>query len=185
MVFSNLKVLLAERRISISKMATATNISRTTLTALCSSKNTGIQFDTLNSICAYLNVSISDVLSFSPYEFKLVRNGDYLEVHISNLLNRASYRPVFYIIEHPIMVTFEHITVEDNYDDDQEYDNYDRKRQLQHEIDIIESFETFQSIIKTIPKCYVSYLNEQIMELFPDKFNDDNSDFFSIDTNFV
>lgn len=184
MVFCNLKVLLAQRGISISKMSSATNISRTTLTALCSNKSGGIQFDTLNTICSYLNVAASELILYSPYEFKLQRNSDYLEIHITNLLNRANFRVVFSICPEPLIVNFEHLTGEENYDNDVAFDeyNYDKLNLLKDENDKL--FRRFQSIIPTLPKCYISYLNEEIMYLLSDIFNDANSDFFSVETNF-
>lgn len=71
MIMSNLAVLLAERRLNISKVSKDTNISRTTLTSLMHNYFNGIQMDTLNTLCLYLNVTPSDILAFIPYDFAL------------------------------------------------------------------------------------------------------------------
>ena len=68
MLLSNLKVLLAERKLTISKVSLDTSISRTTLTALANNSGTGIQFETLDKLCQYLNVD--------PSTFFLFYNGD-------------------------------------------------------------------------------------------------------------
>lgn len=71
MVRCNLAVLLAERRIKISRIAADTGLSRTTLTALSNNYSQGIQFDTLNTICTYLEVSPEQLVVFHPTDFKV------------------------------------------------------------------------------------------------------------------
>lgn len=72
MLKCNLAVLLAERKLKISKVAADTGISRTTLTALSSNQSQGIQFDTLNTICSYLRVTPSEFFCYAPFNFKVV-----------------------------------------------------------------------------------------------------------------
>ena len=78
MLKCNLAVLLAERKLKISKVATDTGISRTTLTALSSNQSQGIQFDTLNTLCSYLRVTPAEFFCYAPFEFKtkLDKTGD-------------------------------------------------------------------------------------------------------------
>ena len=57
MLIPNLSILLAERRLTISKAAQDTGISRTTLTALTSRSARGIQFDTLFTNGLYFEIS--------------------------------------------------------------------------------------------------------------------------------
>lgn len=57
MVRCNLSVLMAERGLKISRIASDTGLSRTTLTALANNYSQGIQFDTLNTLCMYLNTT--------------------------------------------------------------------------------------------------------------------------------
>lgn len=68
MVRCNLAVLLAERNLKISKVSAETGISRTTLTALSLNRSQGIQFDTLNTLCMYLQVTPSDIISAIPID---------------------------------------------------------------------------------------------------------------------
>lgn len=71
MLKTNLAVLLAERDLRITKVAEDTGISRTTLTSLASNSSQGIQFDTLNRLCIYLQVTPERFFSFIPYEVNL------------------------------------------------------------------------------------------------------------------
>ena len=68
MLMSNLAVLLAERRLRISRVATDTGISRTTLTALSQNDFKGVQVDTMNTLCQYLNVTIGQFFEFVPFD---------------------------------------------------------------------------------------------------------------------
>lgn len=68
MLKTNLSILLAQRDLRITKVAEDTGISRTTLTALSSNSSQGIQFDTLNKLCTYLQTTPEQFFSFVPYE---------------------------------------------------------------------------------------------------------------------
>lgn len=70
MLKCNLAVLLAERKLKISKVSADTGVSRTTLTALSSNQSQGIQFDTLNTLCSYLRVTPAEFFCYAPFEFK-------------------------------------------------------------------------------------------------------------------
>jgi len=78
MICSNIPVLLAERRLKITKVSKDTGISRTTLTSLASNKSQGIYFDTFNTLCSYLNVSPEQLFKFFPYDFDFNIEGDFL-----------------------------------------------------------------------------------------------------------
>lgn len=71
MIHCNLSVLLAERRLKISRVAADTGISRTTLTALAYNNSQGIQMATLNTLCLYLGIQPDDLFSFYPYDLVL------------------------------------------------------------------------------------------------------------------
>lgn len=71
MLFVNLNVLLAERNIRISKVSKDTGISRTTLTALCNNYSQGVQFDTLNTLCSYLDIAPAQFFVYLPADYKL------------------------------------------------------------------------------------------------------------------
>lgn len=71
MILCNLSVLLAERRLRISKVALDTGISRTTLTALSRNSGKGIQFDTANQLCIYLGVDLGQLFTVVPFDFEV------------------------------------------------------------------------------------------------------------------
>lgn len=53
----NLKKLIIERRLSITKVSKDTGISRTTLTGLYYHPGKGIQIKTLNTLCNYFDIT--------------------------------------------------------------------------------------------------------------------------------
>lgn len=69
MLKSNLRVLLAERNLKITRVATDTGISRTTLTALSSNSSKMVQFDTINALCLRLKVTPAELFAYSPIDF--------------------------------------------------------------------------------------------------------------------
>lgn len=68
MILCNLAVLLAERKTKISKVSADTGISRTTLTALYYNTGRGVQFDTANSLCLYLDVGMDELFTTLPFD---------------------------------------------------------------------------------------------------------------------
>ena len=78
MIYSKLSNLMKRKRLTITKLANDTGISRTTLTSLFHNTGNGIQFDTLNVLCKYFNISINELLVFVPYtvEIKLEDIGE-------------------------------------------------------------------------------------------------------------
>lgn len=75
MLIPNLSVLLAERRLTLSKVSQDTRISRTTLTSLAGGAAKGIQFDTLNTLCQYLKVTPNDLFIYRPFDLSLSAEG--------------------------------------------------------------------------------------------------------------
>lgn len=71
MIYSELQTLLIKQRLTISEFSRATGISRPTITALATNRSTGIQFDTLNAICAFLEVEPSLVFTFLPFDITI------------------------------------------------------------------------------------------------------------------
>ena len=78
MILCNLAAIMGERRLKISKVAADTGISRTTLTALYYDYGKGVQFDTANKLCEYLDVDMSELFIFAPvdYRFEAVEYND-------------------------------------------------------------------------------------------------------------
>ena len=75
MLIPNLSVLLAERRLTVTKVAQDTGLSRTTLTALTTRSAKGIQFDTLNRLCQYLKVTPDALFIYLPFDLTLSAEG--------------------------------------------------------------------------------------------------------------
>lgn len=72
MIQTNLKELLNRNNISINKLSIETGLSRPTLTSLMNNESKGIQFDTLEKLLDYFNISISDF--FSVYNEEIIFN---------------------------------------------------------------------------------------------------------------
>ena len=68
MIISNLAVLFAQRGLRTSKVSADTGISRTTLTALSQNRSVGVQLETLNTLCRYLQVTPEQILLYAPVE---------------------------------------------------------------------------------------------------------------------
>lgn len=88
MLKCNLAVLLVERNIKISELHKRTGISRTTLTALAQNQSKGIQFDTFDTLCNFLNVKPNDLFTQEPfeYDFEVIEAFEYekeYDVHIN------------------------------------------------------------------------------------------------------
>lgn len=160
MIFCNLKVLLAQRNISISKMSADTQISRTTLTALCSNKSGGIQFDTLNTICGYLNVLPNEVILFSPYVLEFKFENDSLYIKATNLISNRKFSVEFAI--------------------------YPDKKYHQIEFSAFADqpqYKELKSILADLPKYYISRVNNEVNNLLADIYEKTDCNFpFNIET---
>ena len=58
--------ILGERLIRISDVSKATGLSRTTLTNFYYRRNKNVSYETLEKLCDYLNVSLSELLEYYP-----------------------------------------------------------------------------------------------------------------------
>lgn len=65
---NNLSVILAKKLISVSDVAMATGLSRTTLTNLYYRRSKNVSFTTLKIICDYLDVPLSELVQYVPDE---------------------------------------------------------------------------------------------------------------------
>ena len=68
MIKCNLSEIMGQKQLKIVKVSNDTGISRPTLTALYYNNGKGIQFDTMNVLCRYLNVSPAQLFDFTPVE---------------------------------------------------------------------------------------------------------------------
>ncbi len=76
MLMSNLAVLLAQRQLRITRVATDTGISRTTLTALNQNDFKGVQVETMNTLCQYLGIDTGDLFDFVPFDLEFSMDMD-------------------------------------------------------------------------------------------------------------
>lgn len=84
MLKCNLAVLFAERNIKISKASADTGISRTTLTSLVNNYSQGVQLDTLNKLCLYLQITPEKFFSYLPFDYKISGDRQSDELFIIN-----------------------------------------------------------------------------------------------------
>lgn len=61
---------MAERGLKIADVYEATGISKTTLMAISENTGKGIQYETMDKLCNFLNVSPKDFFVYAPYIFK-------------------------------------------------------------------------------------------------------------------
>lgn len=72
MIYVNLKHILQTKDININQLSESTGISRNSLTSLSNNQNKMIQFETLDKLIQFLNVSIEDLLRYVPnYAFNM------------------------------------------------------------------------------------------------------------------
>ena len=89
MIANNLRVLLAERSLTITRISSDTGISRTTITSLVQGEAQGIQFVTVDALCRYLKISPGDFFVYAPYdvEIKGISSGSRLRMTIHGMAN--------------------------------------------------------------------------------------------------
>lgn len=92
MIISNLDAILKDRKLKISKVATDTGISRTTIASLCNNHGKGLQFDTANILCIYLNVSMGELFTTLPFDI-FVEN-----IEIAETLDVMNTKGVFEVV---------------------------------------------------------------------------------------
>lgn len=63
---NNFSKILGERLISISDVSRETGLSRSSLTTFYYQKSKMIRFETLTSLCDYLNVNLSELIEYKP-----------------------------------------------------------------------------------------------------------------------
>lgn len=64
MIRNKFSGLLGEKMLKISTVSRATGISRTTLTNLYFKRGRGIEFETLNKLCEYLECNVDDLFEY-------------------------------------------------------------------------------------------------------------------------
>lgn len=86
MITCNLGKILKRRNINISKIAKETGISRTTITALIKGHSNGIKFETLSTLCEYLDIPVAAIMETTTTD-----NGVSVERLIRFLIENSYY----------------------------------------------------------------------------------------------
>lgn len=76
MLQNNLNKLMSERNVKTSDIHRDLGIAKTTILSLSKGATGGIQFETLERLCTYLNVSPTDFFEYSPYVLQTFFNVD-------------------------------------------------------------------------------------------------------------
>ena len=71
MIRNRLAELLSERQLKITKVAKDTGISRNTITSTAQNDTKMIQYDTIDVLCQYLNITPNDFFDFIPVDYSL------------------------------------------------------------------------------------------------------------------
>ena len=66
MIVNRLPLLLAEKRLKVADAVRETGISKTTLHKIYNDQSTRIDFDTIDKLCEYLNVTVCDIFEYVP-----------------------------------------------------------------------------------------------------------------------
>lgn len=65
MIVSKLARVTGDRLVNLSEISRATGISRPTLTNIYYRRTKGIDFETLDKLCAYLQCGVEDILEYT------------------------------------------------------------------------------------------------------------------------
>ena len=96
MITSALRYLLKEKQLSARQVSDETGISRNTLSSFVTGTATGIRYDTLDKLCRYLNVTPSDLLIYSPYNYEININPfTYLNKEKADITGTILINPAF------------------------------------------------------------------------------------------
>lgn len=98
MIKTNFAVLIAERGLKIADVYESTGISKTTLMALAENTGKGVQFDTVDKLCNFLDVELKDFFVYVPYiwDMKFKQNtesedSDYIIIKLKTNQSEKDY----------------------------------------------------------------------------------------------
>jgi len=72
-IITNLDVMLAKRKMSLTELSKAVNLSLTNLSLLKNGNVRGIRYETLEKICIVLGCQPGDILEYRPDEKETIR----------------------------------------------------------------------------------------------------------------
>ena len=98
MIKTNFAVLIAERGLKIADVYESTGISKTTLMALAENTGKGVQFDTVDKLCNFLDIELKDFFVYVPYiwDMKFKQNtesedSDYIIIKLKTNKSEKDY----------------------------------------------------------------------------------------------
>lgn len=65
-MYNNFSEILGERLLKVSDIHRATKISKTTLTEIYYQRTTNVQLETLQKICDFLQIPLSELIEYVP-----------------------------------------------------------------------------------------------------------------------
>lgn len=80
MIRCNLNEIIMSRKIKISKISEDLGISRSTLNMLRNNQGNGVFFDTIDSLCCYLDVTPAEFFSFIPLQLGILKVQEFVDV---------------------------------------------------------------------------------------------------------
>ncbi len=104
MIKSNLAVLMAERDLRIVDVWKKTGISKVTLYGLYHNNTGGVQWETLDKLCAFLNVDPGQLLVYCNFAFSLEPIGNNIRSHVQYNARQATGL-IRYDVADPLRVT--------------------------------------------------------------------------------
>ena len=92
MIKNNFDELVAQRKLKITRISNDTGISRPTLNSLSRDDGKGIQYDTLNTLCTYFNITPCEFFDYLPFDLEYNIEQDTEEELVTNSEDGIEYR---------------------------------------------------------------------------------------------
>ena len=91
MIKNNFDELVAQRKLKITRISNDTGISRPTLNSLSRDDGKGIQYDTLNTLCTYFNITPCEFFDYLPFDLEYNIEQDTEEELVPNSKDGIEY----------------------------------------------------------------------------------------------
>ena len=92
MIKNNFDELVAQRKLKITRISNDTGLSRPTLNSLSRDDGKGIQYDTLNTLCKYFNITPCEFFDYLPFDLEYNIEQDTEEELVTNSEDGIEYR---------------------------------------------------------------------------------------------
>lgn len=111
MIKNNLAVILAERGLKMIDVINGTGINKNTISSLVNNRASGIQYDTLDKLCDYLNITPGELLTRHIFEIDILtvdesENGIHFDIKLK--INQDEHETIAAILydSDPIAIAF-------------------------------------------------------------------------------